>query len=151
MSGCEYRRTPPNCTKIGTFQVEYVYSRKMQSLSIDKYHLKKITAISTKISDANTRICIRNCCCFVWTAVFLDHPASLLQNSCFSVKEQTLTFLKHKKLLETVNYSWWNVNFNVGVDFWFLVTRILHDVGYAEPSQRCVHVASCKIRVTKNQ
>ena len=76
----------------------------------------KIGAFPLKISDPNT-----------WTGyfwgtfalssgVFLYRESSSSRSCCVYVREGTLTFPKHQKLLKTVKNSWRNLHFSAGVD-----------------------------------
>ena len=62
---------------------------------------------------------------FAQSRVFRTERVHVAQNSCLILKEHTLTFSKHQKLLESNKYSWWNLNFSDGVDYFYMVTRIL--------------------------
>ena len=42
---------------------------------------------------------------FAQSRVFLHHEEDVVENCCFEVKEHTLTFSKHQKLLKSKNYS----------------------------------------------
>ena len=53
---------------------------------------------------------------FVQSAVFLVQARNTAETCCLEVKEQTLTFSKHQKLLKSNKNSWRYLNFSDRVD-----------------------------------
>ena len=53
---------------------------------------------------------------FVQSAVFLVQARNTAETCCLEVKEQTLTFPKHQKLLKSNKNSWRYLNFSDRVD-----------------------------------
>ena len=50
------------------------------------------------------------------SVVFRAQKLKAVKNGCFEVKEHTLTFSKHQKLLKSIKISWRNLNFSDRVD-----------------------------------
>ena len=91
---------------------------KNQYFSIFFRHFPQNENVETSFFQKNPDI-------FRRSVVFRNQEVRATQSERFSVKEQTLSFSKHKKLLKSEHYSWWNLNFSDGVDYFFMVVRIL--------------------------
>ena len=56
---------------------------------------------------------------------FREQQVRVGQSCCWDVEERTLTFSKHQTLLKSKYYSWWNLQFSNGVDYFYMVVRKL--------------------------
>ena len=81
----------------------------------DNHEFNYFPVFSTKllqISNVETSDFSEKTVLFLRSVVFLHSEREVVQNCCFEVNEQSLTFQEHQKLLESSKDSWRNLEFS---------------------------------------